>query len=283
MPELNYGAVNKYWHNARRSILGPYVMDGFGFPAVAGRFRFQAETRIAQQLIRGLNPAGTVLDLGSGIGFWTEHFAQHFAKVVAVEASRPLYEALVQRCAEYSNVEVVQGDVVSFEPEDSVELVFLGGLLMYLNENDAVSLLRKLVGSLAPCGVIVCRETTVRRADIAREGDYQAIYRSVASYTRIFNKCGLSVVEAKRNTPYVLIQMGCEFVKKWKSVVPVPLQMIPVVGCAVYWGLRIGYPWIIHVPRVLGLDYPELTNHFFLLRPDAVVPPGGNEAGSAAS
>ena len=53
--------------------------------------------------------------------------------------------------------------------------------------------------------------------------------------------------------------MGCEFVKKWKSVVPVPLQMIPVVGCAVYWGLRIGYPWIIHVPRVLGLAYPELT------------------------
>ena len=161
MPELNYGAVNKYWHNARPSILGPYVMDGFGFPAVAGRFRFYAETRIAQQLIRGLNPAGTVLDLGSGIGFWTEHFAQHFARVVAVEASTPLYEALVQRCAEYSNVEVVQGDVVSFEPEDSVELVFLGGLLMYLNENDAVSLLRKLVGSLAPCGVIVCRETTV--------------------------------------------------------------------------------------------------------------------------
>ena len=233
MPELNYGAVNKYWHNARPSILGPYVMDGFGFPAVAGRFRFHAETRIAQQLIRGLNPAGTVLDLGSGIGFWTEHFAQHFAKVVAVEASTPLYEALVQRCAEYSNVEAVQGDAVSFEPEDSVELVFLGGLLMYLNENDAVSLLRKLVGSLAPCGVIVCRETTVRRTDMTREGDYQAIYRSVASYTRIFNKCGLSVVEAKRNTPYVLIQMGCEFVKKWKSVVPVPLQMIPVVGCAV--------------------------------------------------
>ena len=176
-------------------------MDGFGFPAVAGRFRFHAETRIAQQLIRGLNPAGTVLDLGSGIGFWTEHFAQHFAKVVAVEASTPLYEALVQRCAEYSNVEAVQGDAVSFEPEDSVELVFLGGLLMYLNENDAVSLLRKLVGSLAPCGVIVCRETTVRRADMTRQGDYQAIYRSVASYTRIFNKCGLSVVEAKRNTP----------------------------------------------------------------------------------
>ncbi len=208
MPELNYGAVNKYWHNARPSILGPYVMDGFGFPPVAGRFRFHAETRIAQQLIRGLNPAGTVLDLGSGIGFWTEHFAQHFAKVVAVEASTPLYEALVQRCAEYSNVEAVQGDAVSFEPEDSVELVFLGGLLMYLNENDAVSLLRKLVGSLAPCGVIVCRETTVRRTDMTREGDYQAIYRSVASYTRIFNKCGLSVVEAKRNTPYVLIQMA---------------------------------------------------------------------------
>ena len=160
-------------------------MDSPPLPAV---FVFTQKPGLRKQLIRGLNPAGTVLDLGSGIGFWTEHFAQHFAKVVAVEASTPLYEALVQRCAEYSNVEAVQGDAVSFEPEDSVELVFLGGLLMYLNENDAVSLLRKLVGSLAPCGVIVCRETTVRRTDMTREGDYQAIYRSGPSHrTLVFS------------------------------------------------------------------------------------------------
>ena len=282
MAELNYDAVNKYWRTARPSILGPYMMDGFGFPAAAGRFRFRAETRITQRLIRGLNSDGTVLDLGSGIGCWAEHFAEHFAKVVAVEASTPLYDALKQRCASYPHVETVQGDVLLFKPEDRYELVFLGGLLMYLNEGDVVSLLRKLVRSLESGGTIVCRETTVRQGVATRDGEYQAVYRSVATYTRIFNECGLSAVKVKRNTPYVLMQMGCEFIKKWKALVPKQLQMIPVVGRLVYWALRVGYPWIVYIPSAFAREYPILINHFFVLRPGSDVR-GDNQASSVAN
>ena len=68
------------------------------------------------------------------------------------------------------------------------------------------------------------------------------------------------------NVPYVLMQMGCEFVKKWKKLVPTRLQCIPIVGRLVYLGLRLGYPWIARVPTALGLAYPELTNHFFVLQ-----------------
>jgi len=282
MTELNYDAVTRYWHTARPSILGPYMMDGFGFPAAVGRFRFRAETRITQRLIHGLDPAGTLLDLGSGIGHWAEHFAERFANVVAVEASTPLFDALKQRCASHPNVETVQGDVLSFEPAEHYEMVFLGGLLMYLNEGDVVSLLRKLACSLGPRGIIVCRETTVRQGVVTRDGEYQAVYRSVTTYTRIFDECGLSVVKVKRNTPYVLLQMGCEFVKKWKSLLPEKFQMIPVVGHLVYWALRICYPWIIHIPGAFGLKFPVLTNHFFVLRPDSPVLPD-IQAASVAS
>ncbi|HIF00136.1 MAG TPA: class I SAM-dependent methyltransferase [Planctomycetes bacterium] len=271
MAELNYEAVNNYWRTARPSILGPYMMDGFGFPASAGRFRFRAETRIAERLIRDLNSDGTVLDLGSGIGYWAEHFSEQFAKVVAVEASTQLYDALKQRCASHANVKTIHGDVLSYEPQDCFELVFSGGLLMYLNEGDVVTLLRTLTRHLESGGLIVCRESTVRNGVVTREGEYQAVYRDIATYTRIFNECGLSVVAVKQNTPYVLMQMGCEFVSKWKTLVPKPLRMIPFVGHLVYWALRIGYPWITHIPRVFGLNYPELTNHFFVLRPDSAV------------
>jgi SAM-dependent methyltransferase len=264
MVELNYDSVNKYWHTARPSILGPYMMDGFGFPAAAGRFRFRAEIGITQRLVSGLNPDGTVLDLGSGIGHW----AEHFAKVVAVEASTPLYDALKQRCAPYFNVKTVQGDVLLFEPEDRYELVFLGGLLMYLNEGDAVSLLRKLVHCLEPGGVIVCRETTVRQGVVTRAEEYQTVYRSLEVYSRIFSESGLSAVTTQQNTPYVLLQMGCEFVKKWKAWTPKPLQLIPLVGRLAYGALRIGYPWIVRVPGAFRLQYPTLTNHFFVLQPD---------------
>ncbi len=84
---LDYSKVSLYWNNTRPSILGPYMMDGFGFPVGAGRFRFQVETGIVQDLIRGLDRNGTVLDMGSGIGYWTECFAQYFRKVISIECN----------------------------------------------------------------------------------------------------------------------------------------------------------------------------------------------------
>ncbi len=268
MTTLDYATVSRYWSTAASSILGPYMMDGFGFPASAGRFRFRTECKIVNRLIHAVSPGGCVLDLGCGNGFWAQHFARRFSRVVAVEASRPLYEALEERCASYSNVTLVHGDVMRFQPEDQYDLVFLGGMLMYLNDADVISLLGKLIPSLQQGGIILCRETTARQGTTTRRGDYQAVYRSVADYERTFAECELSVRNVQMNTPYVLIQMGCEFVKKWKVLMPTPLQCLPVVGRPVYWGLRLGFPWITHVPTALGLAYPELTNHFFVLQTD---------------
>ncbi len=63
MAELDYAGVNQYWSKARPSILGPYMMDGFGFPASAGRFRFHGESSIVSRLNRTLDSDGTALDL----------------------------------------------------------------------------------------------------------------------------------------------------------------------------------------------------------------------------
>jgi SAM-dependent methyltransferase len=270
MTTLDYAAVSRYWGKATSSILGPYVMDGFGLPASAGRFRFDAECKIFDQLICSISSGGCVLDLGCGNGLWTEHFAQRFSRVVGVEASKSLFEALEERCTPYSNVTLVHGDVMLFEPEDHYDVIFLGGLLMYLNEEDVTSLLEKLIPFLRSGGIVLCRETTVRQGTTTRQGDYQAVYRSVADYERIFAECELSVLNSRMNTPYVLLQMGCEFVKKWKTLIPAPFQCIPVVGHLAYWKLRLGYPWITRIPTALGLSYPELTNYFFVLQPDSL-------------
>ena len=94
---LDYATVSRYWSRAKPTIMGPYMMGGFGFPASAGVYRFDSECEIVERLIgsRGIRSDGAVLDLGGGVGFWAEYFAQHFGKVVAIEASVPLYEAMV--------------------------------------------------------------------------------------------------------------------------------------------------------------------------------------------
>ena len=267
MTEIDSAKVNQYWEAAAPSILGPYMMDGFGFPSSAGGFRLWAESRIVRRLTRGVKRDATVLDLGSGVGFWAEEFAGRFSRVVAVEDSETLYRALERRCAPYSNIRPVHGNVMSFEPDGGTDLIFLGGLLMYLNEEDVIALLRRLVPFLEPGGMILCRESTVRGDTVVRRGDYQVVYRSVPDYRRIFGQCGLRIRHVERNEPYVLMQMGCELVKTWKDSVPERFQALRGIGHLTYFMFRLGNPWITRVPKFLGIPFPKLENHFFVLEP----------------
>ncbi len=269
MPEIDHTAVDQYWSGVKASILGPYMMDGFGFPASAGHYRFRAESGIVKRLLRDVDPNGAVLDLGCGVGYWAEAFAQHFSRVVAVEGSGALYQALEERCAPYPNIRPVLGNVLSFEPEGQYRLVFLGGLLMYLDEEHVTAQLRRLVTHLEPGGIILCRESTVRGKTERRGGDYPVVYRSVQDYRRIFKQCGLAVRQTERNEPYVLMQIGCELIKKWKGLVPEPFQMLGIVGPLAYWAMRLGNPWINHAPKMLGIQFPKLENQFFVLEPKA--------------
>ncbi len=242
------------------------MMDDFGFPVGAGDFRFRGETSIVQRLLCGEKNQGAALDLGSGVGYWAEEFARSFNKVVAVEGSRTLYQALKERCAPYSNVHTMHGDVMSFEPKGPYSLVFFGGLLMYLDEHDVIALLQKLIPCLEPDGMILCRESTVRGETLTRTGNYSVVYRSVPDYTRIFTQCGLTLQHLERNEPYIFTQIGCELIEKWKQIVPESLHALQFVGRLTYWGMRLGTPWITRLPQVLGMSFPYLENHFFVLR-----------------
>jgi len=273
---LDYSKVRAYWKRARPSMLGPYMMDGFGFPAGAGRFRFRGELKAVAEALQDFGPGTSVLDLGSGAGVWTEYFAQRFENVVAVEASSTLYEAMKDRCSPYPNVTTYNGDVLSFEPKSELGstggfgLVFLGGLLMYLNDRDVAALLIKLIPYLKAGGIVLCRESTIRHGVKALQGEYQVVYRSLETYRRILVDAGFDVVSVQANTAYINVQMACELIKKWKAMVPERFQCLPVVGRLAYWGLRLGHPWNTRlIPWLfanVGREFPTLTNHFFVLR-----------------
>lgn len=216
----------------------------------------------------GIDAESSVLDLGSGIGYWAEEFAHRYSRVIAVEGSNTLYQTLKERCAAYPNVHPVHGNVLSFELEDHYDLVFLGGLLMYLDKSDVAALLQRLRPRLGPAGIILCRESTVRGKTVTQEGDYPVVYRSVPTYQDLFKRCGFTVRHVERNEPYVLMQMGCELIKKWQAFMPSHLQALQIAGPLAYWGMRLGNPWITRLPKALGLSFPVLENHYFVLAAD---------------
>ena len=269
MPELDKDAVNQYWEQVTPTILGPYMMDGYGFPPSAGKYRFDREEQVVDRLIQNLDRSGAALDLGSGMGFWAEKFARSFARVDALEGSSSLYAELEKRCSQRSNMRAFLGDALSFQPDQRYQLIFLGGLLMYLDEKDVVVLLKRLKQCLEPNGIILCRESTVREQTFVLEGDYTAVYRSVKRYARLFQKSDLALRHKEKNDTYILLEMGCESIEKWNAWMPKRFQALSWVGHIAYWSLRLGSPWIQKVPRILNISFPTLENHFFVLEDTA--------------
>lgn len=265
MAEINRHAVSLYWERVTPTIMGPYMMDGYGFPASAGHYRFRSERQIVERLIQDVDRNGAVLDLGSGIGYWAEEFARSFARVDAIEGSSTLYPELEKRCLRRSNMRAFLGDALSFEPDQRYSLIFLGGLLMYLGEKDMLALLQRLTRLLKPGGIILSRESTVRGRTVLRTGDYTVAYRSVQSYTALFQQSNLTIRHIERNEAYILLEMGCESIEKWKTLIPKPFQALSWVGHLSYWGLRLGNPWIQELPKVFRRSFPTLENHFFVL------------------
>jgi len=62
----------------------------------------------------------TVLEIGPGLGTLTRHLAARAGRVVAVELDGQLIAPLQRAVASYSNVTIVQGDILQFAPSDLV-------------------------------------------------------------------------------------------------------------------------------------------------------------------
>ncbi len=190
-----------------------------------------------------------------------------------------MIRAAEARCAGRANVELRAGDFRGELPEGPFELVFLGGICMYLGDADAEALLRRLFERLTETGVVICRESTVRRRIQVAEGRYQAVYRSLGRYAALFEAAGLPAerVAWVRNDGYDAMNIAGEAVLARRTLLPFLPQVSPALGAATWWALRLAAPVSFVLAPWLagraGLDWPRLANHFFLLRPSASTQP----------
>jgi O-methyltransferase involved in polyketide biosynthesis len=168
-----------------------------------------------------------------------------------------------------SNVEILEGDVRTAIPARDYQFAFLGGLCMYINDDDVVALLQSLKKRLGSGCSVVLRESTVPGMRDARSGRYQVVYRNVADYRNLFKRAGFASTEVRRNYGYTSMEIAIELVasrRKWVSILP---KQSPALGALTWWSLRLTSPlslWAL--PRLLsraGIAWPSLQNHFFRL------------------
>ncbi len=270
---INDTAVMRYFNNAGSSIAAAISMMAHehNLPASAARYRLGLEIRTISDWLDAVCDSGRVLDVGCGAGAWAAIFAERYKAVIGIERSPLMVKAAKKRVPNLPNVEILEGDVRKDLPEGAFEMIFLGGLCMYLDDTDVVALLHSLKQRLSEGGSIILRESTVQQGLSLARGKYQAVYRSVRMYRQLFEDAGLFNWEVRRNYGYTSMVTAEELVdlrRKWLPFLP---KDSLTLGFLTWWILRATTPisfWAL--PRVLSqlnISWPRLQNHFFRLSP----------------
>ena len=145
---------------------------------------------------------GLVVDLGCGFGDWAARLTTIAARVVAVDVSPGFVAQTRQRLAAtgHRDWHVEHADVRRFTDYHGADLVVLGGVLTYLDDDDALELLARVRDRLAPAGVVQQRDwCAVHLGRPSREvvdGQFRA-HRRPSAYVDLARRAGLHVIEQR--------------------------------------------------------------------------------------
>lgn len=148
--QIDDAAVKRYFDSISGGTASSVSMMAHehNLPVCAAEYRLNKEIRTISDWLDSVCDSGQVLDVGCGAGTWTKIFAKRYKTVTGIEQSSVMLKAAKERVAHISNIKIIEGDARHDLMEGSFDLIFLGGLCMYLNDIDVIALLRSLKNRL---------------------------------------------------------------------------------------------------------------------------------------
>lgn len=138
----------------------------------------------------GAGPDDYVLEIGTGLGALTAALAKRARRVVSVEIDRGLIASHSQTLAEYSNIEIIEGDILTVDLA-SVGKTFFSGQKFFVCGNLPYYITSKILLHLLESGapilsatVMVQKEVGERLCADAGDTDYGALTASCRYYTK---------------------------------------------------------------------------------------------------
>lgn len=146
----------------------------------------------------------TILDLGAGVGQWSFRFIEAGAAIVtAVEYSEPLAEIGRTEAARrgVSNLVFKVSAAEQFRDGKKYDIVFISGLFVYMNDEQAESVVKNLAEFCHPGTIILLRDGTGiegryeinNRMSQHLQSFYSAVYRTREEYLELFDSKGFSL------------------------------------------------------------------------------------------
>lgn len=204
--------VTTYWDRAARAEGSALTVSPF--QTALGREAWIREQlqRWTLRLIRRRAPSRPLraVDLGCGYGDFAARLAPMCADLTAVDFAPGFVEQARARliATAHPSARAEQGDLRTYDRFGHVDLVHLGAVCMYLEDDELARVYRRIRERLRPDGIVVQREYAVvslGRQYLRDRGEYKSWQRRAQKYTALARHAGLELVE-KRYGPTIYLE-----------------------------------------------------------------------------
>jgi SAM-dependent methyltransferase len=164
-----------------------------------------------------------VVDIGCGHGDWSELFAPIADEVYACDVAPAFVEQTRSRLARHRAVRVDVSDVRGYAIPDGADLVYLGAVLMYLDDDAVIEVLRRIRRAVAPGAHVIVRDWCAFNLGRHMEydcGDYFSIHRRPEELRSLAEQVGLQCLEI-RSSPSIY----AEVLSRWAPLA-YPLRIL---------------------------------------------------------
>jgi SAM-dependent methyltransferase len=115
------------------------------------RVRWEAEVAEVQRILAAFDPAGRVLELAGGTGWWTEELVKYADRLTVVDASAEVLE-LNRRRVPDPRVRRLCTDVFEWRPDGEYDVVFFSFWLSHVPPGRFDAFWERVASALAPGG-----------------------------------------------------------------------------------------------------------------------------------
>jgi len=197
--QMNREKVKKFWLDRSKTV---------DVPRLESQVNFQSDAEMADLYIKSeiavinvelpLSKNDVLVDLGAGNGRFSLLFAPKVRSVIAVEYMNNFASAIVKQAKErdIANIEVINSPAENFCRENYADIVFVSGLLHYLDCEQYNLTINNISKTLKPGGTLFLRETIsvlenefiVDKFSEELNAHYCSIYRTDKQHIETLNK-----------------------------------------------------------------------------------------------
>lgn len=149
-------------------------------------YRSKIEEKIIKYLVnKYCDKLDSALDCGAGTARVANILSGIFKKVDAFDPSAAFIEENKKRFADVSNIDFTTSSFAGFSADGKkYDLIFVGGVFMYLNEDEFACALKKIKDMLSETGVLISRDSISRNED--KPVGSLKVYRAEKNYLSFF-------------------------------------------------------------------------------------------------